>query len=158
MRIPPVSILSGTDAAIRTAVVVARCSCRYNVSRSWVGVLIFYVLSFEVAYLTWCDFWQLIRSSSMSVSARSFVRSNPTMQPSCPELRLWPWDKATNLPMENEGQSQEHRGWWWWTVGPKLDFDKMAAPIPEIMDACGNLVADILHLCLCATRHQVSHQ
>jgi hypothetical protein len=29
-----------------------------------------------------------------------------------------------------------HRGWWW-PVGPKLVFDQMAAPVPEIMDVCG---------------------
>jgi hypothetical protein len=25
-------------------------------------------------------------------------------------------------------------GGWWWPVGPKLVFDQMAAPVPEIMD------------------------
>jgi hypothetical protein len=33
-------------------------------------------------------FWQLIRSSSVFTSARSFVRSPPTMQPSCPGLSM----------------------------------------------------------------------
>jgi hypothetical protein len=23
---------------------------------------------------------------------------------------------------------------WWWPEGPKLGFDKMAGPVPEIMD------------------------
>jgi hypothetical protein len=32
----------------------------------------------------------------------------------------------------------------WWPVGPKLDFDKMAAPVPEIMD--GSLYANIISL------------
>jgi hypothetical protein len=26
---------------------------------------------------------------------------------------------------------------WWWPLGPKLVFDKMAAPFPEIMDISG---------------------
>jgi hypothetical protein len=55
------------------------------------------------------------------------------------------------------------RGWgllrgWWWTVGLKLVFYKLAAPVPKIMDVYGNLVADILLLCLCGTRHQISHK
>jgi hypothetical protein len=60
----------------------------YKRSHSWVYVPNFYVLLFGVLHLTRCDFWQLIRSSSVSTSARSFVRSPPTMQPSCPGLAL----------------------------------------------------------------------
>jgi hypothetical protein len=26
------------------------------------------------------------------------------------------------------------RGWWWRPIGPKLAFDQMVAPVPEIMD------------------------
>jgi hypothetical protein len=33
-------------------------------------------------------FWQLIKSSSVSASSRSFVISPPTMEPSCPGLSL----------------------------------------------------------------------
>jgi hypothetical protein len=88
----------------------------HKISRSQVDMLIFYILLFGVVYLASCDFWQLIRSSSMSTSARSFVTSFPTMQPSCPghhqwqelDLRLGPWDKAVISQRIGEQQSQEH--------------------------------------------------
>jgi hypothetical protein len=46
----------------------------YRISHSWVNVQIFYVLLSGVVYLPWCDFWQLIRSSSVATSARSFYQ------------------------------------------------------------------------------------
>jgi hypothetical protein len=42
----------------------------------------------HVAAKLWPRFWQLIGSNSVSISARSFVRSPPLMQPSCSGLSL----------------------------------------------------------------------
>jgi hypothetical protein len=56
-----VSIISGTDVAVCTAVIVAAMvddsnriswETEYNILRSWVGVLMFYVLVLGVVYLT----------------------------------------------------------------------------------------------------------
>jgi hypothetical protein len=71
-------------------------------------VLIIYAFLFGVLYLGWCDFWQLIRISSVSASTRSFVRLPPTMQPSSPGL--WSWDKATILPMEKSKFTETEKG------------------------------------------------
>jgi hypothetical protein len=107
------------DATIRDSTSISWESVP-KTSCTWVDLLIFIARLFRVMYLSWCDFRQLIRSSSVSASARSFVRSPPTMQPFYQGYHWWPWDKATLFPMEKskitetekgetgEEQSQEH--------------------------------------------------
>jgi hypothetical protein len=56
----------------------------YRISRRWVDLLIVYFLLFWVVCLALCDFWQLIRSSSVWTFVSNFVRSPPTMQPFVP--------------------------------------------------------------------------
>jgi hypothetical protein len=41
------------------------------------------------------------------------------------------WQKRWERCIHAEGDY--FRGWWW-AVGPKLVFDQMATPVPEIMD------------------------
>jgi hypothetical protein len=36
--------------------------------------------------------------------------------------------------------------WWRWPVNPKLVFDQMAAPVPEIMDTSGRYLICLLHI------------
>jgi hypothetical protein len=60
----------------------------------------------------WPGFWQLIRNSSMSTSARSFNRSPPTIQPSFPELSLVMTLRQSNNPPN--GKAQTHWDWKKW--------------------------------------------
>jgi hypothetical protein len=71
--------------------------------------------------LAWCDSWELMRSSSASTSARSFIRCNLLVQSYDwrreLDLWLWPWDKVTILPMENIEENQEHAHHFLWHQG-----------------------------------------
>jgi hypothetical protein len=105
-------LYSSCSSAMQRYVVVLAYIGSQCTNFNTAGLLCWFFMSFlfGVTYPAWYDFCQLIRSRSMSPSARSFVRWPPMMQSSCPgyhwlrelNLRLWPWDKATILPMENK--------------------------------------------------------
>jgi hypothetical protein len=56
-------------------------------------------------YLAWCNFWWWIKGSSVSTSARNFVGSPQTMQPSCPGLSLVTRAEFTGMTLRRSNNS-----------------------------------------------------
>jgi hypothetical protein len=79
----------------------------YNISRSWADMLNFYILLFGVVSPAWCDSAmdpiKDQRQCNLLVQGHHWWREL--------DSRLWPWDKATILPMEKSKHHQDRKRW-----------------------------------------------
>jgi hypothetical protein len=92
----------------------------------------FYVLLFGVIYLTWGDFWQLVRSSHFDAIEVIKAESQAARTPSQNMTSRMNLIKGRSAG--NGAHVQRLFKGWWWPIGPKLLSLPDDSTSPEIMD------------------------